>query len=60
MSYANSIIVSPWGEVTGRLDESAGILYQELDLALVDRIREQLPIMQNQRTDLYEVQWKQK
>lgn len=60
ISYANSIIVSPWGEVTGRLDESAGILYQELDLAMVDRIRAQLPIMQNRRTDLYEVQWKQK
>ncbi len=60
VSYANSIIVSPWGEVTGRLDESAGILYQELDLALADRIRAQLPIMQNRRTDLYEVQWKQK
>ena len=60
VSYANSIIVSPWGEVTGRLDESAGILYQELDLAMVDRIRAQLPIMQNRRTDLYEVQWKQK
>ena len=60
ISYANSIIVSPWGEVTGRLDESVGILYQELDLAMVDRIRAQLPIMQNRRTDLYEVQWKQK
>lgn len=60
ISYANSIIVSPWGEVTGRLDESAGILYQELDIAMVDRIRAQLPIMQNRRTDLYEVQWKQK
>ncbi|MBQ6361308.1 MAG: carbon-nitrogen hydrolase family protein [Lachnospiraceae bacterium] len=60
ISYGNSIAVSPWGDVTGRLDEKEGILYQEPDLDLVNSIRAQLPIMKNRRTDLYEVEWKQK
>ena len=58
ISYGNSIAVSPWGDVTGRLDEKEGILYQEPDLDQVNSIRGQLPIMKNRRTDLYELMWK--
>lgn len=57
VSYGNSIVVSPWGDITGRLDEKAGILYQEPDLDRIASIRNQLPIMKNRRTDLYELRW---
>jgi len=54
-SYGNSIIVSPWGEVLGRLDKKEGSLVRELDLARTDIIREELPMLKNRRKDLYSV-----
>ncbi len=54
-SYANSIIVSPWGEVLARLGEAEEELYYELNLNLVEEIRKQLPIISARRTDLYKI-----
>ena len=36
-------------------DVEATILYADLDLARVDAIRQQLPILSARRTDLYEM-----
>ncbi len=58
VSWGNSIITSPWGDVIDQLDEKPGILFRELDLDRVKAIRDQLPIMKNRRTDLYELRWK--
>ncbi len=53
VSYGNSIITSPWGEVTARMDEKEGLLVQEIDLSLVSKVREQLPLLKQRRTDIY-------
>ena len=45
VSYGNSIMVSPWGEVIGRLTEKPGMLLHEIDLDLVDSVREQIPVV---------------
>ena len=58
VSYANTIAVSPWGDVRGRLGADQGILYQEIDLDRIRSIREQLPVLKNRRTDLYSLEWK--
>lgn len=55
VSYANSIITSPWGEVVGRLDEHEGILIREIDLDRIRTIRTELPLLKHRRTDLYEL-----
>jgi omega-amidase len=55
VSYANSIICSPWGDVVGRLGTEQEILVRELDLERVDKIRQQLPLLAHRRTDLYGV-----
>ncbi len=57
ISWGNSIVTSPWGDIIEKLDEKAGILYQELDLERVKSIRDQLPIIKARRTDLYELKW---
>ena len=59
VSYGNSIAVSPWGSVIERLDEQAGILFCDVDLDEVNSVRQQLPIMNNRRTDLYSLEIKQ-
>ena len=53
VSYANSIVCSPWGNVIARMDENEGIGYADLNLERVDEIRAQLPITSQRRRDIY-------
>lgn len=53
VSYANSIVVSPWGDVTMKMDEKEGIKYCELDLERVESVRKQLPLLAHRRRDVY-------
>ena len=53
VSYAHSIAVDPWARVLQQLDEAPGILLQTVDLAEVESIRAQLPLLSARRTDLY-------
>ena len=52
-SYGNSIAVSPWGEVLGRLDEKEGFLLADIDLALTDKVRREMPLHFGRRSDIY-------
>lgn len=52
VSYANSIIVDPWGTIVGRLEDGEGILVKEIDLGKVESIRRQLPVMSGRRLDI--------
>ena len=56
VSYGNSIVVSPWGEIIARAGAEETILYVELDLDLVHRIRRELPLLSARRTDLYRLE----
>lgn len=53
VSYANSIIVDPWGEIIGRLDGEEGILINNLSLERVEKVREELPLLKHIRKDIY-------
>lgn len=55
VSYANSLVVSPWGDVIARLDEKEQRKLVDLDLARVEAVREQLPLLKQRRTDVYEL-----
>lgn len=43
-SYGHSIITSPWGNIEKKLDEKEGILYHELDLNIIEKIRKEIPL----------------
>ena len=53
VSYANSIITSPWGDIVNKMDEKEKIIVQEIDLSYVEKIREQLPLLKQKRKDIY-------
>ncbi|MBR0507605.1 MAG: carbon-nitrogen hydrolase family protein [Clostridia bacterium] len=55
-SWGHSIICSPWGEVLREADEKECVLLASLDLALVDRVRNELPVLRQRRTDVYTIQ----
>lgn len=55
VSYGNSMIVDPWGKIVGRLEEKEDVLVEEIELNTIEKIRQQIPILKNRRTDLYEI-----
>ena len=55
VSYANSMAVSPWGDIIYRAEEKPALAVVDLDLALIDSVRRQLPLLSARRTDLYAV-----
>ena len=56
MAYGNSMAVSPWGTVLGRLDGGEGKMLLDLDLSQIEDIRAQLPLMSARRTDVYRLE----
>lgn len=56
ISYANSIVTDPWGDVVARMGVEEGVQLAELDLSLVDRVRRQLPLLAQRRQDLYRLE----
>lgn len=55
-AYGHSLVVNPWGEIEKELEEKEGILITDIDLSMVDRVREQLPILKHRRVDVYNIE----
>lgn len=55
VSYGNSIVVSPWGEVIEHIDDKEGYFVCTLDFDYVDKIRKELPLLTHRRSDLYSI-----
>lgn len=55
IAYGNSMVVDPWGNIISSADEKERIIYADIDLNIVDKIREELPLLKHRRTDLYDI-----
>ena len=53
-SFGHSIAINPWGEIIEELDYEEDLKLVQIDLDEINRIREEIPILKNRRTDLYE------
>jgi omega-amidase len=51
--FGHSMIIDPWGEVLAEGDETEQILSADLDLSLVDKVRETIPVFKDRRPELY-------
>ena len=58
-AWGHSIAVDPWGTVLAHMDEKAGFQFVELDLSRTKQIRQQLPLLQHRRTDIYTLKEKE-
>ena len=49
-TYGHSLVIAPWGEILGeaRHDEPA-VVVADLDLAEVDKARQAIPVLKNER-----------
>ena len=59
-SWAHSIVTDPWGRVVNMMDEKQGVYVGELDLSIVQEIRDQLPLLKHRRTDVYRLEEKER
>lgn len=57
-AYGNSMAVDPWGTVIARARDEECIAYAQIDLDYLDRVRSQIPSLENRREDVYEVVYK--
>lgn len=55
VSYGNSLIVDPWGNILNILDEKEGILVSEINVDYIYEVRESLPVFKHRREDLYKI-----
>ena len=53
--WGHSIAVDPWGSIMEELGEGPGMLMAAVDFAKADAVRSQIPVLQQLRTDIYEV-----
>lgn len=51
--YANSIVVDPWGDIISKAGEKEEILYADIDLDYLEKIRKELPVLKNRRPEIY-------
>ena len=55
ISYANSIIVNPWGKIIYRANEKECYDVIDIDLSEINSIRQQLPLLSTRRNDIYTI-----
>lgn len=54
-AYGHSCIVNPWGTIIKEADEKECILYGELDLDMIKKVRKELPLLKHRRIDIYDI-----
>lgn len=53
VAYGHSMVADPWGTVIGEAGSGEEIIYVPIDLSTTEKIRTELPLLQNRRTDIY-------
>ena len=46
-------VVDPWGCVTAQCHEGNDVCVAEIDLGYLNKVRQQMPLMNHRRTDIY-------
>lgn len=51
-TFGHSCVISPWGEILALKEEGEGIVCAEINLADIERTRQQMPLRQHKRFDV--------
>ncbi|XP_069074380.1 deaminated glutathione amidase [Pleurodeles waltl] len=52
-SYGHAMVVDPWGSIIAQCQEGTGLCYAEIKLDYLHRIRQEMPVCNHRRLDLY-------
>lgn len=58
VAYGHSMVADPWGTILKEAGTGETIIYHSIDLSMIKKIRSELPLLQNRRTDLYHIKKK--
>lgn len=53
IAYGHSLVVDPWGTIIVEAGSSEQILYGNIDLDLINKVRNQLPLLKHRREEIY-------
>ena len=48
-TYGHSLVVSPWGEVLLDMGDGTGVGFADIELSLVDDVRQRIPALEHRR-----------
>ena len=51
MTYGNSMIVDPWGDVIARVDKGNSVVVAEFDTSRISEVRTMLPALSHRTLD---------
>lgn len=54
VAWGHSTVVSPWGKVIAEAEHGEQTIVCDLETSLVQKVREQIPVSVQRRTDLYD------
>ncbi|KAK8741022.1 hypothetical protein OTU49_002452 [Cherax quadricarinatus] len=55
IAWGHSSVINPWGEVIATSEEYEAIIYGDVDLDYVEKVRQMIPLRDQRRNDLYEI-----
>nr|WP_319372416.1 carbon-nitrogen hydrolase family protein [uncultured Methanobacterium sp.] len=58
VAYGHSMVCDPWGTVLKEAGTGEEIIYTTINLEVIPKIRQELPLLKNRRTDLYQLKKK--
>ncbi|HMK54735.1 MAG TPA: carbon-nitrogen hydrolase family protein [Methanobacteriaceae archaeon] len=58
VAYGHSMVADPWGDVISEASTGEEIIYAEVDLSQLEKVRQEFPLLKNSRQDIYSVQYK--
>ncbi len=53
VAYGNSMVSSPWGTILCRAGEGEEVVYADIELPEVGRVRNELPLLKHRRPEVY-------
>ena len=57
-AWGHSTAIAPWGDIIATTDEKESIVVADIDLTKVTTMRQSIPVQNQKRTDLYELESK--
>lgn len=54
-AYGHTLVTDPWGNILSEAGEEEALIESKLDMAFLNKIRQELPLLTARRTDIYQL-----
>jgi len=55
VAYGHSLVADPWGNIISEASDKEEIIFSEIDLDFIDKIREELPLLKHRNEEVYKI-----